>query len=102
MCCWPVVGDVFLEGGYGGLDVAISGAQLGELLGYQVLGTGYCNTSMFNLGNWGVVICCVQQGNLEAAAFSMFNRAGVSGKAWGRSGMEVIACLGRYNKLSRH
>ncbi len=32
----------------------------------------------------------------------MFNRVGVSRKAWGRSDVEAIACLGRHNKLSRH
>ncbi len=56
MCCWLVVGDVFPEGGYGGLDVVVLGVQLGELLGCQVLGIGYCSTSVFNLGNWGVAI----------------------------------------------
>ncbi len=60
MYCWLVAGVVFPEGRYGGLDIAVPGAQLGELLGYQVLGIGYCSTSVLNLGNWGVVICHIQ------------------------------------------
>ncbi len=50
---------------------------MGKLLGYQVLDTGYCNTSIFNLGNWVITIHRIQQGNLEAAAFSMLSKVGV-------------------------
>ncbi len=74
--------------------------QLGKLLGYQVLDTGYCNTNVLNLENWNVATCRVQQGSLEAAAFSILSKIGVSRKAWDRSGMEAIACLDRHNKLS--
>ncbi len=71
------MGDVFPEGRYDGLDVAISDAQLGKLLGYQILDTGYCSMNVLNLGNWSVATCHVQQGNLETATLSMFNRVGV-------------------------
>ncbi len=68
------MGDVFLEDGYDGLDIATSGIQLGKLLEYQVLDTGYCSTSVFNLGNWGVAIRRIQQGSLETAALSILSR----------------------------
>ncbi len=74
MYCWSVVGDVFPEGGYGGLDIATPDTQLGKLLGYQMLDTGYCSTNVLNLGNWGVATYRVQQGSLEAATLSILNR----------------------------
>ncbi len=74
MCCWPVVDDVFLEGGYGDLDVATQDAQLGKLLECQVLDIGYCNMNILNLGNWNVATNRIQQGNLEIVTLSMFSR----------------------------
>ncbi len=102
VCCWSVVDDVLSKGGYGGLDIIIQDVQLGKLLECRILDIGYCNMNVFNLGNWGVVICRVQQGSLETTAFSMFSKVGVSRKAWDRSDMEAIVCLGRHNKLSRY
>ncbi len=62
MCCRSVTNDILLEGGYGGLDVAIQDIQLEKPLECfgQVLDTGYCNTNVFNLGNWDVATCRIQ------------------------------------------
>ncbi len=51
VCYWSVADDVFSKGGYDDLDIVIQSVQLEKLLEYQILDIGYCNKSVFHLGN---------------------------------------------------